>query len=331
MNRPPNRNTRPPQNARPAQSGNRQNRSRAGVPNRNGYGYPRGNMSGNPYQNGYENPNMNRPQGQPPPYGNRPSPDPEYLRRKRELDRRQAEARRQAARDRERRENQRRKAERERRFRHNMKIFGGRLLVFAIVLVILSALTALLFMLYFRHTPDKPDTSGDVTYYYGGSKTRKSPTDEVSVDGETYICFNDLAEYLGMMESGSAEAMKFILPDPDVEVPSDSGGTGNEESITFYIDSVNIDINGQSAQLDIPNFLSGTEVWVSSVLVTDYMNNLSIQSNKSGSKLYISRIVDEEQSDEESEKYVYLPVSFKLKSSNTIDPISEEDVFGETE
>lgn len=288
-------------------------------------------MSGNPYQNGYGNPNMNRPQSPPPPYGNRPSPDPEYLRRKREIDRRQAEARRQAERDRERRENQRRKAERERRFRHNMKIFGGRLLVFAVVFVILGILTFLTFMLFFRHTPDKPDTSGNITYYYGGSKTRKMSKEEITLDGETLICFNDLADYLGMMESGSAEAMKFILPDPENPTPSTSGGTGFEESITFFIDSVNLDINGQSAQLDIPCSLRGTEVWVSSVLVTEYMNNLSVQYSKNGAKLYISRIIDEEQSDTETEKYVYLPVSFKLKSSNTIPPISEEDVFGETE
>jgi hypothetical protein len=272
-------------------------------------------------------PPQQRPYGAP--QGQR-TQDPEYqayLRRRQEIERRQAEARRQAMRDRERREKMRRKEERNRRIKRGLQILGGRLLVFAVILLILCAVTGILFLLFFNHAPDEADTSGNITYYYGGSETRKIPFEEAVIDDVVYICFNDLAAYLGMMESGTAEAMKFILPMSD-EIPATSGGTGTEESITFHTGEVNVSINGQSAQLRIPNILRGTEVWVSSSIITDYMLNLSFEYNARKSDILISRLLDEENSNEEEQKFVYLPVSFKLKNSDALAPLDEEDALG---
>ncbi len=320
-NRPPNRR---PQGAGDPRRQAPQNRRPQQNPYRNGQIPPQNNG----YNNGYSGYNGYRPPQQP--YGapySQQQPDPEYLRRRQEIERRQAEARRQAMRDRERREKQRRKAERDRRIRQNLKILGGRLLVFAIILVILCAITGLLFLLFFNHTPDEPDTTGSMTYFYGGSETRKIPIEDAVADNVVYICFNDLAAYLGMMESGSAESMKFILPMSE-DIPPTSGGTGTEESITFHVDEINVEINGQSAQLDLPNIIRGTEVWVSSAIITDYMTNLTFDYNVRKSDILISRRIDEENSDEEKEIFVYLPVSFKLKNSDALEPLSEEDVLG---
>lgn len=299
---PPNR----PQNRRPQGTG---------TPNRNRP--PQNPQHQNPHGNGRVPPQQ-RPQ------------DPEYqayLRRRQEIERRQAEARRQAMRDRERREKMRRKAERERRLKRNLKILGGRLLVFSIILLILCALTGLLFLLQFHHTPDEPDTTGSMTYYYGGSETRKIPIEDAVADNVVYICFNDLADYLGMMESGTAEAMKFILPTSD-ERPATSGGTGTEESITFHTGEVNVEINGQSVQLDLPNVIRDTEIWVSADIITDYMTNLSFEYNTRKSDILISRLLDESNSNEKDKIFVYLPVSFKLKDTSALLPLSEEDVLG---
>lgn len=330
-----------------AQGSPPQNRGRPRRPNPNNQNNrgnaPPNRSNQNPYYNHQNRPYQQNPQyppngqngqypNQQPPYGyyygapySQPQPgaDPEYLRRRQELERRQAEARRQAMRDQERREKQRLRAERERRMKNGLKILGGRLLIFAIILIILCALTGLLFLLFFNHTPDEPDTTGKVTYYYGGSETRKTPITEAISDGVVYVCFNDLADYLGMMESGSAEAMKFILP-TTAAIPTTSSGDGTEETICFYIDTHNVSINGQTVQLDIPNIIRGTEVWVSSTFLTDYLNNLSYQYDSKKSKVLISRITDEENSTEET--IVYLPVSFKLKSSAALEAIAEEDV-----
>ena len=230
-------------------------------------------------------------------------------------------------RDHERREKQRKKAERERRFRQNMVILGGRLLVFAIILVILCLLFGAVFLLFFHHAPDKPDTSGTITYTYGGSEIRKVPVEEAIADGVVYVCFNDVADYLGMMESGSSEAMKFILPMSE-DLPLTAAGTGREEMIVFPIGGQIIEINGQTAQLEIPNILRGTEVWVSSTFLTDYMNNLSCQYDKRKSKIVISRMIDESVSNEDEDKIVYLPVSFKLKNSDALEPLPEDAVPG---
>ncbi len=350
----PNRNRRPPpqgsngqpyrnpnQNPNRPYPGNPQGRPPyppSGRPNRppQGGGYP-------PGQNRPQRPpNNGRPPQNPPPYGYNHNPyhanynnaDREFLRRQRELERRQAEARYHAERDRQRREKQRQRAERERRMKNGLKILGGRFLIFAVILVILCAVTGLLFLLFFNHTPDEPDTTGKMTYYYGGSETRKIPIEDAVLDDRAYVCFNDLADYLGMMESGSAKAMKFVLPMTEA-LPSTAEGDGTEESIVFHIDSYTVEINGQLIHLDIPNIIRGTEVWVSSTFLTDYINNLSCQYDERRSKIQISRLVDEENSvtgDEvekgEEEKIVYLPVSFKLKDSSPTAPI-DESVLGD--
>lgn len=325
-------NPRNPQNRPPARNGQ--------YPPQNN-GHPRGNPPHRPGQQPQPNhpygqqPYPNNPYGQQPPYRNGPNPyangapqpDPEYLRRKRAIERKQEEARRQIERDRERREKQRRKAERERRIKRGLIVLGGRLFVFSIILLALCILTGIVFLLFFNHAPDKPPTSGNITYYYGGSETRTAPVKEAILDDTVYFCFNDLAEYLGMMESGTSEAMKFILPTNDT-IPATSGGDGSEEMITFHIGGIHVNINGQFAQLDIPNVIRGTEVWVSTSFLTDYVNNLSFRYDARKSQVFIARIVDEEKSDEEKKIVAYLPVSFKLKSSAALAPIPEEDVFG---
>lgn len=313
MNNNPNRGQRPNnRGGRPPQR-----RGNAGVPRPNNNRPPQ-----NPVGNRY---------GVPPrPYPRQDGvyPESEATRRRRELERRQAEARRQAMRDHERREKQRKKAERERRFKRNLAILGGRLLVFFIILVILCLLFGLVFLIFFNHAPDKPDTTGTITYTYGGSEIRKAPIEEAIADGVVYVCFNDVADYLGMMESGSAEAMKFILPMAE-SLPPTAAGTGREEMIVFPIGGQIIEINGQTAQLEIPNILRGTEVWVSSTFLTDYMNNLSCQYDERKSKVLISRMIDESASNEEEGTIVYLPVSFKLKSSAALEPLPEDVIPGE--
>ncbi|MGN1346048.1 MAG: D-alanyl-D-alanine carboxypeptidase family protein [Eubacteriales bacterium] len=112
-------------------------------------------------------------------------------------------------------------------------------------------------------------------------------------------------------------------------VPETSGGLGNEEVICFYIDSQQADINGQTVRLDIPNRIRGTEVWVSASFVTEYMNNLSLQYNEKKGVVSISRIVDEENSTEDVT--VYLPVSFKLKDIDALDPLPEDSTAEETD
>lgn len=324
MNNTPNRGQRPNNRGRPPQRRGNSGAPRPNPPpNRNRPPNRSGNprrMPPNPNGNGYGIPPRPRQDGF--------YPESDATRRRRELERRQAEARRQAMRDHERREKQRKKEERKQRFRRNMIVLGGRLLIFAIILVLLCLLFGGIFLLFFNHAPDKPDTTGTITYTYGGSEVRKTPVEEAVSDGVVYVCFNDVADYLGMMESGSAEAMKFILPASE-ELPPSAAGTGREEIIVFPIDGQIIEINGQTAQLEIPNILRGTEVWVSSTFLTDYVNNLSFHYDDRKSKVVISRMIDEESSNEDEEKIVYLPVSFKLKNSSALEPLPEEAVPGE--
>ena len=220
----------------------------------------------------------------------------------------------------------REKAEKKKRRRENARIFKGRLLVFVIVLLLLALIAFVLLMVHFHRTPDSPESIGELTYYYGGKEVRSAPPDECAAAGGIYICFNDLSDYLGMAESGSAEKMKFILPD-DASGAQSAAGSGKEEYVIFYSDAEKVLINGQEVTLNIPNVIHGDEIWVSTAFVEKYMNGLSIEYSDRQSSVSVARVKDEDKSTDTDT--VYYDVSFKLKSSSPEDPITEDPLVGE--
>lgn len=218
------------------------------------------------------------------------------------------------------------KAIRREEFRENLRIIGGRILIFFCVLIILTVLSIVIFLISFSRTPNEPSDSGNITYYFGGKEVRESPI-KTSANGKiVYFCFNDLSDYLGMSESGTAAEMKFILPDDGI-LPDDASGDGTEESIVFLSDRTKVIINGQEVDLDTANLLRGTEIWVSTKFVTDYMENMSLEYNEKKQELYISRVKDEENSTDK--ETVYLEPSFILKDSSPIDAIEEDPLVGD--
>ncbi|MBE6542032.1 MAG: hypothetical protein E7672_06250 [Ruminococcaceae bacterium] len=241
---------------------------------------------------------------------------------------RQEEARRQAQIEYDRqmqlRKKQREKARRKQQRKEDMKVFGGRFLVFFIVLLILLVIAGVLFVMVFYRTPDAPPDSGNMKYYYGGEEVRSEKIDDCISNGTVYVCFNDLADYIDMSESGSVSTgMTFILKG---ESSDTAEGNGSEEMILFHIDGYTVEINGQQVTLDIPNLFRGGNVWVSSKFVKDYMSNLSYSYN-GDDIVKISRIKDEENST--SDHIAYLDVSFKLKESYPLDPIPEDPLVGD--
>ncbi|MBQ8370442.1 MAG: D-alanyl-D-alanine carboxypeptidase family protein [Clostridia bacterium] len=249
-----------------------------------------------------------------------------YNRRRRE----QMEARRQARIDAERRERQREKELRAIERKENLKILGGRLAVFGVILLIMLVIAGGLFLWFFHRTPDETDDGGKISYTFGGEEVRKTDLADaiIEVHGEDriYICFNDLAKYLGMAESGSAQEMKFILKTGDTAADT-AAGTGNEEIITFTTDNTLVTVNGQQIQLKYPNVLRGTEVWVESGFFEDQMVNLAYTYDAKKSTVAVSRVKDEENSTDK--ETVYLPVSFKLKWEAAIEPIEEDPLIGD--
>lgn len=250
-----------------------------------------------------------------------------YLRRKKHEEEARRRAEEEYAREMKLRQKKRDKARRKRQFKENMKILGGRLLIFSIILVIMFVLAALLFVFFFNRAPDETPDTGKMKYYCGGEEVRSEDIENCIKDGTVYICFNDISDYLGMSESGSVNTgMIFVIPDADIA--STAEGTGEEEMITFLIDGNTVDINGQQVTLDIPNVFRDGEVWVSSIFVRDYMNNLSFNYDGKNA-VKISRIKDEENSDDK--QTYYLDVSFKLKEAAPIEPIPEDPLVGDIE
>lgn len=282
-----------------------------------------------------QNNNRNQQNRRPQQNGNRRlSPEEQARReayaRQRQAQAREAERRRraeeQARAEYERRVREQEKAIRREEFREDLRIIGGRLLIFLCVLVILMVLSVVIFLISFSRTPHEPSDSGKITYYFGGEEVREAPV-KTSTNGKiVYFCFNDLSDYLGMSESGTAAEMKFILPNDGI-LPENATGDGTEESIVFLSDRTKVIINGQEVELDTENILRGTEIWVSTKFVTDYMENVSLTYDEKKSELRISRVKDEEHSTEELT--IYLEPSFILKDASPIDAIKEDPLVGD--
>lgn len=294
--------------------------------------YQQNPRNGNPQNRQYQNP-QSRQQYRPDPRTMTPEQRAQWAAYQRQK-RAQAEARRRAREEAERRAKEREKQLRAIERKENMKILGGRLLVFLAILAFMLVIGGALFLLFFHSTPDETDDSGKIIYTFGGEEVRKTDLADavIEVHGEDriYICFNDLAKYLGMSESGSAQEMKFILTTDQngEEITADtSAGTGNEETIVFTTDTTLAIVNGQPVALKHPNILRETEIWVESGFFAEQMTNLSYQYDEKAGRVSVSRIVDEEKSTEK--ETVYLPVSFRLKPEKPIEPIEEDPLIGD--
>lgn len=232
-------------------------------------------------------------------------------RRKRES----AETKRRVAvlKERERRLKQEMKIQNKKRRKKARKIFYGRFLVFLAVFAVLAIIFGIAFALYFNSSPDAVKKGSKVEYVIGGSSVRTVSYDTAFRNGKPYVCFNDIAKYLSMAVTGDASGMKFIIPD---ENSSDGAGTGNEETIKFFVDSRTVIINSQQTTLDVDSFLYGEEIWVSGDFVKEYIDGITFKYDPKKNLISISRIVDEEASDKEN--IVYRDVTLKIKKSDPI-------------
>ena len=194
------------------------------------------------------------------------------------------------------------------------KTFFGRVAVGAVIFVILAVVAAILFAVFFTRSPDGK-TKGKVTYVYGGTKVRTVSYGTAFQNGKMYVCFNDVADYLGMAVTGNAREMKFVIPDPDG--PSDGAGTGREESIVFTVDTRTVTVNSRPVTVDVDSVLYGEKVWVSGDFVAEYVDGITVLYNKSRNTISVSRIEDEENS--VPGNVVYVPVTLKLKSTAPMD------------
>ncbi len=320
MNRPPQ--GRPPQRNRTQPRGN----PPQGRPG-SGYGQPRQaprNPGGSHARAGH--PSQGRPAAQQ--NRRRPMPEREY----------RAWQERQRATEAERRhraevEKLMRKQEKRRRRQRSRQVFLGRLAVFGVVLVIMGLIALGIFLLIFNSTPDAVEERR-ITYTYGGAQLRRADFDDAYSVGKYYFCFGDLADYLGMAETGSAEERRFLfLPDDtvsgvnDAADVEDSRGDGTEEWVRFPEGEAAAIVNGQRVPLDGPNRLIDGEVWVTVDFVEDVMQNLSLQID--GDTIALAKLVDTSVETTENDKnavILYLDPSFRQKPTEPLTPIPEEAV-----
>ena len=297
------------------QSGNGYRGSRAnGAYAQNGYRDPRAN--GAYAQNGYRDPRANGSYAQ---NGYRDPRVEAYIRQRREAEiraerarRAELERRRLAAQEARRQLEEQLKQEKKMKRQRQRKLFYGRAVVCLIVFAILAVITAVLAVIHFNSAPDAPPSK--ITYIFGGEEIRKVAEAQAFRNGKMYVCFNDVADYLGLSVTGDTEKMKFVFTDESDDTETGSAGSGHEESVTFTMDSRTVIINDQTVILPADSYMFGEKVWVSIEFIEEYMSGLSVERN--GGTVTVAMIVDVKHSTEK--ETVFLPVSLVLKSEDPI-------------
>ncbi len=191
--------------------------------------------------------------------------------------------------ERERRRQEQERLMRKKRRRRARKVFGARLILFLVILLLVAGVTALGLVIAFHHTSESGGGSGRVVYLYGGREARTVSRSAAEQNGVLYFCFNDLSDYLGLAESGSARAMKFVFPTGE---ETDSAGDGRAESVVFLTGTADADAGGTAVEMETASFLSGEEIWVPVSFAERCMVGLSVTVSRSGNRVEVDRIVD---------------------------------------
>ena len=258
------------------------------------------------------------------PYGYGQAPrDPRveaYLRAQREekirrerARRAELERRRAIEREKLRRLEEKLKKERKMRRKRARKIFYGRAMISLVIFAMLLVATTIGLTMHFLSTPDAAPSS--VVYTFGGKSVREASEDTAFREGKMYVCFNDVADYIGLYVTGDVNSMKFIFPEDD-SIETGSEGA-SEESVVFMTDSRTVIINSRTVTLPAESFLYGEEIWVSTEFLNEYVSGLDVTLD--GKTVKVARVVDEiNTTDEET---VYLDVSLKLKDE---DPVASD-------
>lgn len=203
-----------------------------------------------------------------------------------------------------------------RRRQEARRVFLGRLAVFGITLALMLLIAGGIFLIIFHHTPDAA-TENRITYTYGGQAIRKVDFDTACDGAVYYFCFDDLADYLDLVETGSAEERRYLFADTDVDA---AAGSGDEEYVCFPVGEATAVVNGQEVHLAGTVKRIGEEIWVSTDVVTEVMQNISLQIN--GDVIAVAKIADPDAEDETG-KITFLAAAFRLKSAAPLETIPE--------
>lgn len=202
------------------------------------------------------------------------------------------------------------RAENRRRRKEALGLFLNRLALYGILILVIGGIGAAVFFGFFYSTPDANKDA--VTYFecYDGKYTSKLKVsdDTAYPDGVLYVNFSNIADGSDMTVILDSDNAKFVLPDG--EDTSDSAGTGHEEYALFTAKSTECVVCGQPARLSAPAVFSGKNVWVPADFITDYVNGITVEEEKSSGKVYITR-----DTKGEGDKLEMAEVSFRLKAT----------------
>ena len=219
-----------------------------------------------------------------------------------------------------------------RRRKRNRQVFLGRLAVFGVVLLIMAAISAGVFLILFHHTPDA-EPEQRIQYTYGGAEVRTEEFETAYVNGLYYFCFQDLADYLGMAETGSIAERRFLfISDGNNQstTDDDSRGNGTEEYVCFPDGEAIAIVNDQRVPLAGKNRLIGEDVWVCVDFIEEVMQNISVKTDNG--VVAIAKIVDSSARPSTGDvqadhSILYLSPSFHLKKPEPLETIPETDTY----
>ncbi len=213
------------------------------------------------------------------------------------------------------------RAAKARRAAARRRVFISRLILFAVLFAIIFTVAAIAVGISFSSTKNTETDVESYEYLYvydaddDDSNLSVSVSDAVSVkDGVRTVDFSIIADMASMTVVGSSASLKFY--------------TGDEECVIFTEGSRTAVVNSNSCELDTEVWVDDDgDFWVPVSFVEDYMTGVSVTvvtaSDTDGT--------DEKGSEVENSVTVTLTgdtVSFALKESDTIEPITEDTYPG---
>lgn len=211
-------------------------------------------------------------------------------------------------------EKKRRQREHEQRERkRQLKMFGGRFILFLLIFAVIFAFVALCIFISFKFGGGTAVDNEDTGYTFVFLETedadpKNAPTWEQSKtesyqNGVRYVNFTKLAELLDMTVTGSADERRFITADGSEEVSFIVG------SPVATVNSFSYRMHGNTEEYSRDN------VYVPISFITDCMTGLTVNDGEDGKTVTLTLT---------SEK-----VAFLVKPTDTVGSIPENSDFGD--
>jgi hypothetical protein len=193
-------------------------------------------------------------------------------------------------------------------------LFFARFTALVIVYLVLFVVTSGLFV--FSLNAAGPSPGEDVTYQLGekkgddGYKVETLKYRDRVRDGQLYLNFTEVAEYLGFVTTGDMSELRYLT--------KYSGG----EEVLFAVGTSSVTVNGSMTRMPVPAYYEGGTLYVPLDFIKTYIKGISVGINEENGRLVLYRLYTLNSKGEK----IYEDITFTLKPQVPSEHIDENSL-----